>query len=121
MAVVLLAGNLAAGAEPGESRRTVAAESLARIQAEVHYDPQAHVAAEQTALSASDGVIVLERMTIVESFQNRELARVVEQTQQKRQAEKFSLVRGGVLFQRGRVKVGGLGEGGPFKFLQISW
>lgn len=67
-------------------------------------------------------VVVMEPFIVSESGPVRILAAAMARERQKREEERFSAVKGGTIYQRGRVEIGGWWsptEG--WKFLRLSW
>ena len=66
-------------------------------------------------------VIVMERLTIVESVRDRQLEAAIERDERRNKAEKFSITTGGTLYKRGSVEIGGWSDSKDWVFLRKNW
>lgn len=67
------------------------------------------------------GVVTMERFTVVESMRARQFEQKIERDNEKRRAEKFSIIKGGTIWKKGRIEIGGWGAPGGINFLKYSW
>jgi hypothetical protein len=72
--------------------------------------------------ASDEPVLVLEPMVVTESKGVRELAKVLADDQQRQEAERFSVVKGGKIYSSERLDVGGWwSPTGGWTFLKIKW
>jgi hypothetical protein len=93
------------------------------------YDPAAAQKKEETKEKEPDAqVVTMERFTVVESMRSSELEKKIKSENEKTQAEKFSVTKGGAMLKkdigRTRVELGAwpaAGAGVKLYFLKLSW
>lgn len=105
----------------GQADVTPTQESLIKIKQEFPYDPVAKH--EKTAVrEPADPAVMMERLTVVGSFQYRQLQQKIEHDTRQKKAELFSLARGGLLLRKGRLELGSWEHpGGGLTFLRFLW
>jgi hypothetical protein len=86
------------------------------------YEPAAVQKKEETKEKEPDAqVVTMEHFTVTESRRSRQLEEKIESDNEKMKAEKFSLVRGGTIWKKGRVEVGAWSAQGGINFLKYLW
>lgn len=105
-----------------QPKRPVAETSLALIKESFRYQPQE---AAEEVVDRAEPAVVLERLTVVGSFERRQLSDAVEGETRKRMEQKYSLVRGGTLLSKdigkARLEIGTLRSGSGLTLLRLSW
>ena len=66
-------------------------------------------------------VVTMEAFTVVESMRWRQLEAKIESDNEKRQTEKFTITKGGMIWKKGRVEFGAWGAPGEITFLKLTW
>lgn len=88
-------------------------------------DDSATAAPAQAHLAAPDPALVMAPYIVLKGYQRRALDQAIADEVRRRELEKFSLIRGGALWQKeiGKVKValGGWSDGNALSLLRISW
>src|SRR5258707_718439 len=104
-------------------RRIVAQEALAQIKQAFPYVPVPPQKKEEK--ESSDDIVVMERVTVTESLQLRDLREKIVAQNEKQKAERFSVVKGGAILKRdigkARIELGTWGAGPGLNILKISW
>ena len=106
--------------EGADAKRTVAQESLALLRQAFPYRPAAGADEGKTPEVAGD-TETLAPFHVVESRRSHELVEKIEGTFQKKKDERFSLIKGGTIYENSRLKLGAWGGGAGITFLKITW
>jgi len=105
-------------------KRTVAQELSARIKQSFPYTP---VPPQKTEEQPEPGgeIVMMERFSVTESLQFRDLREKIAAADEKQKVEQFSLTKGGAVMKKdvgkARVEIGTWGAGSGLNILKISW
>jgi len=119
---LLIAAECWAAEEGNElKKRTITESSLALLIRTFPFDASVAEQEEDSLESyqGSDEVITMEAFEVDDVRLMREITRRVDRHTGRREAEQFDLVKGGVLYQKERLKLGTWGDRVGLRFLQF--
>jgi hypothetical protein len=103
---------------------TIAQVLSAQIKQAFPYVPTPPQKAEEKP-EPNGEIVSMERLTITESLQLRDLKEKIAAEDAKQKAERFSVVKGGAIKKKGlgkaRVEIGAWDAGSGLNILKISW
>jgi hypothetical protein len=69
--------------------------------------------------AADESVIILERSTVVESYNYRQLETAIDRDGRRQKEEQFSIIKGGTIYTGSRLEIGGWMEGDDWVFMRL--
>jgi hypothetical protein len=69
--------------------------------------------------AADESVIILERLTVVESHHYRQLETAIERDGRRQKEEQLSIIKGGTIYTGSRLEIGGWMEGDDWVFMRL--